>query len=189
LPAGDRFPNDTTVKITDTVLPNHADGREISNYTISASGSPTTTTTLAFLGLVDGVMSELDMAAAGQLFLHDAVRWLVPFLRATDDTTDLFVGVDLTQFLAMPVPYQVGDVFSFTNGLSQSLPGIVVGTSPVFFDGAGFTSMDLYDGDAGVVAEIDGETTPEPTTPALFAIGAASLAVTGRRRAKQWVSY
>jgi hypothetical protein len=128
------------------------------DYKVTVSGSPITETTLTFLGTDDGLRAELPLGDFTGLFGLDS--FIVPMLRAFDDTTDLFVGVDLTEWLSDPRPFAAGDVFSFVNGVDSDLPGFVIGTSPI--DLLSGLITDLFTGDVAVVASIDGEIVPAP---------------------------
>jgi len=138
------------------------------DYTIMAGGSPTTSTTLAFIGEENGVRTELPLAELTKLFVGTS-EFDVPFLRAVDDVTDLYVAVDLTQWLSSPAVFSEGDIFSFLDGISPDLPGFLVSTSPItgFLD---FTISSGYSGQAIAVATIDGQVLPEPASITLLVI-------------------
>lgn len=145
------------------------------DYKITASGSPTTVTTIAFLGTINGTPAELPLGDFAQLFEGNA-DFLLPMLRASDDLTDLFVGVDLTQWLGDPQAFTAGEAFSFVNGVSDALPGFMVGTSAISFDATSgsFVSADPYTGNGFVAATIDGSVIPEPSSLALI-LGSLSI--------------
>lgn len=152
------------------------------DYTVSANGSPTTMTTIAFLGTSNGTPAELPLGDFAQLFMGTS-DLLVPMLRASDDLTDLFVGVDLTQWLGDPQTFTAGETFSFINGVSDALPGVMVGTSAISFDATSgdFVSANPYNGNGFVAATIDGSVIPEPSSLALI-LGSLTLLGTMRLR-------
>ncbi len=162
-------------------LPRRAsDDAEPSNYRVQVVPKPpqqpqweqgvigTTETTLAFLGEVNGIASELDLGAATDAFL-DGQEFLAPSFG--HPTLDLYVGIDLTQWVVNPMPFEGGDTFSFVNGVSEMLPGILVGTSPISFSNGGWTTESPYTGTLEVTGAIDG--IPEPGTLLLLGITAA----------------
>jgi PEP-CTERM motif-containing protein len=156
-------------------------GQTLASYEITASGSPTTHTTLAFLGEVDGIFSELDLAAAIHLFVG-LNEYLVPMLR-NDSIPELFVAVDLVQWLSFPTPFQPFDVFDFVNGVSDSAPGFLVATSEITLGPAGYQSANLATGQFFAAGIIDGRVVPEPGTWLLLAAGLAALL--GARRSQK----
>lgn len=160
-----------------------ADGSTLSSYTITVRGSAGTETHLAFLGTVDGVFSALDLEAAAYLFAGED-EFFIPYLRpvADMDTLDLFVAVDLTQWLGLAGEFDPGNVFAISNGISDMLPGISVATSPFTLGINGFESANPYSGEVVVTGTIDGHI-PEPTVLALMALGLGALGL-ARLRAR-----
>ena len=103
------------------------------------------------------------------------------------DSGDLFVGIDLTQYLANPINFNFGDIFSFVNGVNPSLPGYLVGTSEIFVDtNLGLTTLNPYTGAAPLTQGRDGSAiVPEPTsTLSLLALGTLGAASTLKRKLK-----
>jgi hypothetical protein len=150
----------------------------LSSVAIRFSGSPSfSDTEMAFLGLVDGVFSELDFDLGIDLFTGGS-EFVLPGLE--NDATDLFIGVDLTQWLTNPTPFSAADVFSFIGGLDPLLPGFLVGTSPVTLGPLGLETASPFTGDAFVRTTLDGEvgSVPEPGS------GLLALASSIRRRQK-----
>lgn len=128
----------------------------------------TSSTVLAFLGTVDDVPSELDLFGAADVFLGDQ-EFLAP--NFVHDTLDVYVAIDLTQWVNNPTAFQGGDTFNFVNGVSDALPGILVGTSPVTLGPTGaWMTADPYTGALEVDGAIDGRT-PEPATLVMLAAG------------------
>jgi hypothetical protein len=136
---------------------------------------PVTTTSLAFLGKVDGVPGQLDLGAAMQLFVGSE-EFFAPLL--SDQTgRDLFVGIDLTQWLSFPTSFEILDEFSFVDGMSEQLPGILIGTSPVTYDSTlgMFVTDDPATGEFLVTGKIDGRTATVPEPEATLGLLAFSI--------------
>jgi len=173
------------VKLPENLADPKAD-YHLSSYRIEAASSPPTITDLAFLGEVDGTFGEMNMGAMFDLMLGTATM-LAPYLRPLvgDDTQPLFVGIDLTQWVGLMGSFNPGDVFSLVNGMSDMLPGILVGTSPITLGADGYHTDNPYDGDVIVLASIDGGRLPEPGIAGLVALALAVLAALrrGSRRA------
>src|SRR5262249_20918036 len=95
---------------------------------------------------------------------------------------NLYVGIDLTQWLSLPTPFTDGQPFNFTSGMSDELPGILVGTSPISFDPAvGFTAANPFSGMLHVQETIDGQVVPEPSSAALLVVGLVAMLTLARR--------
>jgi hypothetical protein len=78
---------------------NGALGR-LADYRVQAFGSGTTQTTLAYIGQVNGTLDELDLGSATSLF-DGFDEFLAPMFSRSNGG-DLFVYVDLTQWLSAP---------------------------------------------------------------------------------------
>jgi len=151
----------------------------LSDYRVEAFGSGMTETALAFVGSVDGVLSELNISSATDLFVGDG-EFLVPLF--LNETTDLSVFVDLVDWLSNPTPFAQDDIFSIVGGTNESLPGFQFSTTPIsFVSGTGFTGITAFTGDVTVAATIDGRI-PEPNSLLLLGTGAVALAFHLRRR-------
>lgn len=159
-------------------LPPNAAGTPASDYTLvtapkSVDGGVrgNTDTTLAYLGDVDGVFTELDLAAATQLFTHNE-EFFAPYL--VDPVLDVHVAVDLTQWLTSPTPFGMTDVFSFTNGVCDQLPGIYAGTAPFnVAPGTGYVTDEWFTGSLIVAGRVDGS--PEPASAGLLLLAVLLL--------------
>jgi hypothetical protein len=150
---------------------------ELASYKVEYSGSPLSSTELAFLGLVDGTLSELNLDVGIAIF-GDI---LVPGLN--NATTDLFIAVDLTQWGLHPTSFGPGDVFSISAGLSDDLPGFLIGTSPVTLGPNGFETANPFTGTVFVGALIDGESAVAGPGPVILLTSALLVMLRyGRRR-------
>lgn len=154
----------------------------LTSYRIEAAASPPTTTDLAFLGDVDGTFGELDLAGMLELMLGTN-DMLAPYLRPLigDDTDPLYVAIDLTQWIGLAGSFHIGDVFTLVDGMSDLLPGLLVGRSPITLGADGYHTDDAFNGDVVAVATIDGKV-PEPRSVALAALALVVLALARRGR-------
>lgn len=150
----------------------------LADYEITAQGSGQSTTTLAFLGDVEGTFTELDLASATNLFMGPYNRFFAPFF--FDPSQDLFVGIDLTQWLMEPINFNFGQTVSFTNGVSDELPGIMVGTSEVILGASGFQTAAPFNGVLAIQGDFDGKAVPEPSASTLLLVGMAAVLVSLR---------
>jgi hypothetical protein len=146
-------------------------------------------TTLAFVTGSPGSFEEADLGLMTDFIAGDA-GFLVPELfdaasMAGSSMQDLFVAVDLTQWLSFFQPFNAGGPpIHFSNGVNSGLPGFLVarpmldGTSPITFDpNVGFTAPDAFrfTGDAAIGGTIDGEPVRAPAPGTLALVGAAIL--------------
>jgi hypothetical protein len=156
----------------------------LSDYRISAIGSPLSEASLAFIGNVDGILNELDLGAATSLFT-DIGEFLVPMF-ANDVNDPLYIGVDLGQWLTA-ISFGTAffpsylDTFNISNGVSSNLPGFLFSTSPLeFLAGTGWVTSGAssfntpLDGSVYMRATIDGSV-PEPSTLTLIMAGICVL--------------
>jgi hypothetical protein len=154
----------------------------LTDYELDATGSPTSHTTLAFLGKVNGTPSELDIDAATSIFT-DSGTFLAPMFTHAS-SSDLYVAVDLTQWLSAPASFMPnpGDTFTVgSDGTNPMLPGFLFSTTPITMaPGGGFMTTSPDAGDTVIDrATIDGEI-PEPTS--LIPSGTGLLILLGYRR-------
>ena len=167
----------TSVRVNNKDIP--ASGT-LASLTYTASGSATTTTTLAFVGEVDGVLSELDFDTALLHFLGTE-EFFVPMLR--NEGIDLFVAVDMVQWLSFMrpiVPNKPYTVDSF--GFIEDLPGFLVSTTEIGFGANGFETNSPFSGGQVFVASVLDGQVPEPGALVLLAIGMAGIGWAQRRR-------
>ena len=107
-------------------------GGTLASIKYDYSGSGTQSMTLAFLGTVDGTFNELDLDMRIQLLGNV----LLPALK--NDDTNLFIGVDLTQWQSFPTNFNALDTFTFAGGTNDALPGFLIGTSEVALGADGY---------------------------------------------------
>lgn len=157
------------VKITDSNLV---------DYSVQVTGSPRSYTNLAFLGNDNGVLDMLDLGSAADLFAGRS-GFILPEL--AHETDDIYVAVDLTQYLSAPIDFNYGDEFLFSGGVNESLAGFLVSSSPISYEsGVGFYTDDGINARLYVRGGIDGHA-PEPATlvllllPVLGFVGARRL--------------
>ena len=111
---------------------------------------------------------------------------LVPAFGST--TTDLFSAVDLTEYIANPASFNIGDEFTISGGTSSLLSGFLFSSTPIGFDpSVGFITDSPINGDVSVVAsQLITAATPEPTsTLSLLALGTLGAASTIKRKLKK----
>jgi len=148
----------------------------LTSMKVKTTGSASSETHAAFLGEVDGVFTEMNLDVGIALFAGENVDFTYPLF--FHDTRDLFIGIDLTQWLSFPTPFSPLQSFSFQNGTSDLLPGVLVGTAPVTLGPNGFESTAPFTGDAFVRAVGDGSFAPVPE-PSTFILWAAGIGLIG----------
>lgn len=140
---------------------------------ITYSGSSLTQTTLAFLAGDIGNFEKLDLSLGTDFFVG-LDEFVAPMLFSK--TQDLFVSIDLVQWLGFPTAYNPFDTFVITAGRNDLLPGFLVSASPIAFSTAsGFITDSPFTGIVQVVGNIDGQAVPEPSTLALLGFGILGL--------------
>jgi hypothetical protein len=153
-------------------IPPTLNNNPLADYVVDVFGSPLTSTTLAFLGDVNGVLSELDLGLATALFTGPGG---ILFPSLVTETQDLFVAVDLTQWESASPSFAFGDLYTITDGTHPLLPGVLVSNTPIsLVPGLGFTSDSPYSGTVSVRGTIDGEV-PGPSSVLLFVAGIVAL--------------
>ncbi len=158
-------------------------------YGIGFTDPGTVDTLLGFVSGTEGDFSLADLELAVDFF-KGSDEFIVPTLFNASE--DLFVAVDLTQWLTFPTSFVDGQTFEFIDGRSDQLPGFLLarantdGTSPIVFDPtAGFSVADdlRFSGLVNVIGTIDGqEAVPGPATLALIACGFAMVGLCRRRK-------
>ncbi|MEX2650179.1 MAG: PEP-CTERM sorting domain-containing protein [Alphaproteobacteria bacterium] len=148
-------------------------------YTYSGSGN--SQTTLAFLGGDPGAFEQFELGPSAALIMGTET-FLVPLF--IHETIDLFIGVDLVQWLALLPSLDPFQEVDFLDGTSDLLPGFIVGTSPVSFDPEfGFVTANPFTGRASIGAFADGRAlVPEPATVGLLVMGLLGLGFARRAR-------
>jgi len=152
----------------------------LSSLKASVSGAATSSTHATFFGTVDGVFGELPLDVAIKLFVGTNVELRYPILG--NDTTELFVGIDLTQMLSFPPEYGALESFAFDGGLNPALPGVFAAISPISIGATGFESASPFTGDAYVMAIGDAYLVTEPPLLQLLGLGLAGCWAILRRR-------
>ena len=154
--------------------------RKPTDYIVTFTANPTTTMTLAFPGEVNGVPGRLDLAAGFDLFGGDIIAPML--LDAEAAPEDLYVGVNLVEWLSFQTPFSAFDVFDVVDGISDALPGFLFSNVPLSTDGnGGFLANSLWSGRVFVAGTVDGHVVPEPSALALVGIGMFSLLAWRRR--------
>ena len=102
-----------------------------------------------------------------------------PFFES--ETQELFVFVDLSQWLSSAQLFQPFEQISITDGLNDMLPGFLFSTSLIVTVGDQVVMQNWYTGSVVRVGIVDGETIPEPGTLALLEIGLADIGVARAR--------
>jgi hypothetical protein len=159
----------------------------LSDYRVTATGSGTTSTTLAFPGLVDDVLTEADIAEAAALFFGRS-EFQVPMFTSGDSMDPLFIAVDLGEWLratSLSSSYlpTVDEPFEIMAGEHPELPGFLFSRSAVsFVAGTGWvTAGPLLSADVVTRGFIDGMSVPEASSFVLLGVGVLS-SMLGRRR-------
>lgn len=155
-------------------------------------------TTLSFITGSAGSFQEEDLGLMTDFFVGDEGFFVPELFDANSfaglSMQDLFVAVDLTQWLSFFDPFSVGSSpISISNGTSSQLPGFLIatpmadGSSPITFDpNVGYTVADpsrLFSGNVVIRGVIDGHVVPEPAILMLLIIGLAALGVSRRKLA------
>jgi hypothetical protein len=157
---------DSTTRISGTLQRSPDNGEAPSDIRIQVTYNPTSDTTMAFVFRDEsGRIGKADLGTATTLF-RGSDEYLVPALFDEQQTQQLFVAVDLTQWLSSPASYGINDRVEFSAGVSDTFPGFLVATSPIRFDPeAGFVADAPYTGGALVLGEFDGQAGEQPQEP------------------------
>jgi len=141
----------------------------------------TTSTTLGFIAEDDTGLTRLDLST-GSMLIADSAEYFAPIF--FNPAFNLYVGIDLVQWLSFPTSYNSFDQVDFVGGVNELYSGVTVGTSPILFDLArGYYSDHPYTGTTQIYGRLDGSLVPEPGGIALLAsVGIAGAATLRRRR-------
>jgi hypothetical protein len=146
-------------------------------------------TTLSFITGSAGTFEEADLGLMTDFFVG-AAGVFVPELSDANSfgglsSQDLYVAVDLTEWLSFSDPFSVGgSPISVSAGTSSMLPGFLIatpmvdGSSPITFDpNFGYTvpNANRFTGNVIIGGTIDGHVVTEPGILALIAIGVAGI--------------
>jgi len=113
-----------------------------------------TETNLGVITGSPGLLSPVNLGT-GLFSLIGLQDFSAPLL--SNDTVNLFVGVDLAEWLRNPTICNGGEVFGFVDGKSPALPGFIVGTSKVNFSPEkGWVTENPLTGPASVIGCKDG---------------------------------
>lgn len=161
-------------------LPKSSLGLPPTDVNVIPVGSFSAATTLAFIGDVDGTVSEIDYGVGIEYFTGGE-EFVVPYVESA--TQDLYVFVDLTQWLSFPYSFNNDEIFDFNDGINSLLPGFLVATAPInFIPGQGlvYDATTLYSGSLKTVGIIDGKI-PESDTLTLVGLGIVVIRFLRRR--------
>jgi hypothetical protein len=99
-----------------------------------------------------------------------------------NESTDLFVAVDMVQWLSFQRSFVEGQSYTVNSfGMIDDLPGFLVGTSEITFGANGFETASPFSGGQVFVASVLDGQVPEPGTLLLAIIGIAAAGFTRRR--------
>ena len=141
-----------------------------------------TNVTLFFMTGLPGSFDKGSLDVGIQFFAG-LNEFEVPLLISEQD--DLFIGVDLARWLSDPIELVPFQEFLIEDGVHESLPGFLVGTSEVLLDSAiGLITEQPFTGPTESRAIIDGSVAvPEPIIILLVAIGLLWIVVARKPRA------
>ncbi|MBL8703134.1 MAG: hypothetical protein JNK67_32415 [Alphaproteobacteria bacterium] len=134
--------------------------------------------TLAYVVGEPGSLAHGELGVMNEAFTGGA-EYLVPMIFDSLGVDDLYIAVDLVQWLSFPSAYDLGNMLSIVDGTSDLLPGFLFSTSPIGFDAtSGFTTSDPWTGTGVIFGEVDGHNVPVPapmllllsTLPALLVL-------------------
>lgn len=107
-------------------------------------------------------------------------EFIAPLLFSEDGVTDIFIGIDLNQWIDSEAEFEIGQTFDFIDGFSSELPGVIAGFSEILFSPLeGFFTENPATIPLVATAKADGKTVPEPNSNfsllALGTLGAGSI--------------
>jgi hypothetical protein len=154
----------------DKPIPEDATDLHVRHSTTKAGLDTAPDTTYGVITAETGGGFHLSNLAEGLFNLIGSNEALTPYL--SNQAIPLFIGIDLTQWLAKPTPFNEGDVFTFVNGLSTSLPGFIVSTSNISFSPVvGWVTTSPFTGSAEVDGTLGITAIPEPASIILLFTG------------------
>jgi hypothetical protein len=143
----------------------------------SSSSSKTTTQREAFF--IGGVMQNWDDYWVAK---PDGFSAVWPFIEDVENSTDLFVGVDLTVWNSSAVAFKFGDTISITNGQSDLLSGFTIGVADMsYVEGVGWVNSAPFTGQVRLGAS-DGSVVPEPSITLLTGLGLIGMGYAKRQK-------
>lgn len=155
---------------------------------------PLTLKTETHLGFIannnDGFFLE-DYTAALISTLGVGTEYFLPNLENFEigGELNIFIGVDLNQWLTSTPQFEIGDTFDFVNGLSNELPGFIAGISPIQFSPTqGWFTEQPFTGALTTTGTIDGDSMRVPesdSTSYLLFFGFGTIATVLRQKITQ----
>ncbi len=164
-------------RVTGTLRPSTSAGQAPTDWALEIAYNPRSVTTFAFV--VMRPEGGLDKAPLGMMtrFLTEDGQYFAPVLMDVQEE-DLHVAVDLTQWVLAAVPFAQDEQIDVVEGRADRLPGYLVSSSPVAFDGqAGFVSETPFTGTVVVSGTADGSIVEEAGLARLLLIALAALVV------------
>jgi len=156
-------------------LPNK-DAKAPSDFFVSVHGSVETQTTLAFLGETDDAsgVSELELAALTEMLTGND-GFLTPMLRDSTLESNLFVFVNLLQWLGADGTFNPLQTYDITGGVNDLLPGYFISTTPITLGFDGTPQGTPFAGKVFAAGGIDGRALSVPEPSSLVLVGCAIL--------------
>jgi hypothetical protein len=137
------------------------------------------------LGFISGLSDSLFLENYADS-IQRVGEFIAPLLFSQDGLTDIFIGIDLNQWINSEAEFEIGQTFDFIDGFSSELPGVIAGFSEILFSPSeGFFTENPATIQLVATAKADGKTVPEPTsTLSLLALGTLGAASTLKRKLK-----
>lgn len=134
----------------------------LSGYTTTVYGNKVTETLVGFTGLLNESPSLLPISPLIEYFVGPKEFFFPAF---SSNTNDLFIGIDLGDWLTADITVEPLQTFDFIDGLNEELPGVFVALTPVIPTSNGFTAVSPYTGSVISEGTLDGGiTTPESSS-------------------------
>jgi hypothetical protein len=183
-------PSSHTFAIPASIVDANGDTQKVSDYhetaTLFAAGPTPADTHVTAYYFDPGSSQFITFSAFAAVITAAGPFGEVDYPILTVGTTaPLFSDIIVNVFAAPPPVLTIGETFSFVNGSSADLPGVLLSTTPFGFDPNLGPTGEGFNGTA-TVAGIDAISVPEPPAAALLAVGAVSALVASiRRRARR----